>query len=51
LEGRDAWNENETIRRAVVIDRGVIQNPAILSFQNRAQDYPHEVQTFPARPR
>jgi len=43
VEGRDAWNENETIRRAVVIDSGVVQTPEILSFQNRAPDYPHEV--------
>ena len=42
LEGRDAWNDNETIRRAVVIDRGVIQKPEILSFQRRTPDYPHE---------
>ena len=42
LEGRDAWNKNETIRRAVVIDRGVIQKPEILSFQQRTTDYPHE---------
>lgn len=25
LEGRDPWNENETIRRAAIIDRGVIK--------------------------
>jgi len=41
LAGRDAWQLNETIRQAIVIDGGVIQNPAILSFQNRALDYPH----------
>ena len=51
LEGRDAWNENETIRRAVVIDRGVIQKPEILSFQKRTTDYPHEaLATGPTRP-
>jgi alanine dehydrogenase len=43
LEGRDAWNQNETIRRAVNIDRGVVQKPEILSFQGRTTDYPHEV--------
>ena len=43
LEGPEAWSENETIRRAVNIDRGVIQKPEILSFQGRATDYPHEV--------
>ena len=51
LEGRDAWNEDETIRRAVVIDRGVIQKPEILSFQKRTTDYPHEaLATGPTRP-
>jgi N5-(carboxyethyl)ornithine synthase len=42
LDGREAWNDSETIRRAVVIDRGVIQKPEILSFQRRMTDYPHE---------
>ena len=42
LEGQAAWNDSETIRRAVVIDRGVIQKPEILSFQRRMKDYPHE---------
>ena len=42
LAGRDAWSENETIRRAIVIDEGVIQKPAILSFQERQTQYPHE---------
>jgi len=41
LDGRDSWQKNETIRRAINIDNGVIQNPAILSFQNREPDYPH----------
>ena len=39
--GRDAWQKNESIRRAVNIDAGVIQKPNILSFQNRQPDYPH----------
>jgi alanine dehydrogenase len=42
MAGRDAWSENETIQRAVVIDEGVIQKPAILSFQERQTEYPHE---------
>ena len=42
LAGQEAWNENETIRRAVVIDQGVIQKPEILSFQGRKPQYPHE---------
>ncbi len=42
LSGRDRWLQNETIRRAVAIDAGVIQNPTILSFQKRKAHYPHE---------
>jgi N5-(carboxyethyl)ornithine synthase len=42
LGGRDGWQENETIRKAINIDRGVIQNPAILSFQKREPHYPHD---------
>ena len=41
IAGHESWQQNETIRRAVNIDAGVIQNPTILSFQNRQPDYPH----------
>lgn len=41
LAGRDSWQKNETIRQAIVIDGGVIQNSSILSFQKREPDYPH----------
>ena len=41
LAGRDAWDADPTIRRAIEIRDGVIQNPAILSFQGRAPKYPH----------
>jgi len=41
--GRETWQHEETIRRAINIDRGVIQKPAILAFQNRQAEYPHEV--------
>jgi alanine dehydrogenase len=41
LTGPDAWEEDPTIRRAIEIRDGVIQNPAILTFQNRAPKYPH----------
>jgi N5-(carboxyethyl)ornithine synthase len=42
LAGRDSWQKNETIRQAINIDGGVIQNASILSFQKREQTYPHE---------
>jgi alanine dehydrogenase len=41
LDGRDSWQQNETIRRAINIDEGLIKNLSILSFQNRELDYPH----------
>jgi len=41
VAGREGWQQNETIRRAVNIDAGVVVKPAILSFQNRQPDYPH----------
>jgi N5-(carboxyethyl)ornithine synthase len=41
IAGHESWQQNETIRRAVNIDAGVIQNPTILSFQKRQPDYPH----------
>jgi alanine dehydrogenase len=42
LAGRNSWEENETIRKAINIDEGVIRNSDILSFQNRDSEYPHE---------
>ncbi|GAA1957217.1 N(5)-(carboxyethyl)ornithine synthase [Amycolatopsis minnesotensis] len=41
LDGRGAWDGDKTIQRAVEIRDGIVQNPAILSFQHRAPDYPH----------
>lgn len=41
LGGGDAWDADPTIRRAIEIRDGVIQNPAILSFQGRATVHPH----------
>jgi alanine dehydrogenase len=41
LGGPAAWASDETIRRAIEIRDGVIQNPAILDFQHRAPQYPH----------
>ena len=41
MAGPDAWDEDETIRRAIEIRDGVIQNPKILSFQGRTAEYPH----------
>jgi len=42
MGGAEEWKKSETIRRAIEIKEGVIQNPKILSFQNRSEEYPHE---------
>ncbi|WP_194894898.1 N(5)-(carboxyethyl)ornithine synthase [Catenulispora pinisilvae] len=44
LGGPEAWEANESIRRAIEIQDGVIQNPAILEFQHRSAEYPHLAQ-------
>jgi hypothetical protein len=41
--GPERWAESLTKSRAIGIRDGVIQNPVIRSFQNRAPAYPHEV--------
>ncbi|HEY5135610.1 MAG TPA: N(5)-(carboxyethyl)ornithine synthase [Candidatus Nanopelagicales bacterium] len=41
MAGPAAWDEDATIRRAIEIQAGVVQNPKILSFQGRATDHPH----------
>ncbi|TFC94903.1 alanine dehydrogenase [Cryobacterium sinapicolor] len=41
LAGEAAWTANETLRRAIEIRDGIIQNPNILAFQHRAAEYPH----------
>lgn len=41
MAGPESWKGSETIRRAIEIKEGVIQNPKILSFQKREAEYPH----------
>ncbi len=43
MNGRESWRQNETIDRAVVIDKGVVQKDEILSFQKRKAPYPHQL--------
>ena len=42
LAGKDSWQGDETIRKAINIENGIIKNDAILSFQNRDLNYPHQ---------
>ncbi len=46
--GYAGWQASETIRRAINIDGGVVKNPAVLSFQNRSPQYPHQVRQKPS---
>ena len=41
MGGPEAWETSPTVQRAVEIRDGVVQNPAILSFQGRSSNHPH----------
>ena len=41
MSGDAAWQADPTIRRAIEIRKGVVQNPKILSFQSRSSAFPH----------
>ena len=41
MAGPEGWAGDDVVQRAIEIRDGVIQNLKILSFQNRAADYPH----------
>jgi N5-(carboxyethyl)ornithine synthase len=42
IGGPNIWEKNKTISKSIEIRNGVIQNPKILSFQNREKKYPHK---------
>lgn len=41
MAGEAAWDADPTIRHAIEIRAGVVQNPKILSFQSREPAFPH----------
>jgi len=43
ITGRESWKQNETIKNAINVDKGVIVKDTILRFQNRKTTYPHKV--------
>ncbi len=51
MAGPEAWADNETIQRAIEIRDGIVQNPKILSFQNRALHHPHKKLSGPEKNR
>jgi alanine dehydrogenase len=42
MSGPAGWRSDETIRRAIEIRDGRVENPRILTFQGRSPDYPYE---------
>lgn len=40
--GTNAWKNNETIKRAIEIQNGIIINPAIIKFQKRQDKWPYD---------
>ncbi|PRA10520.1 alanine dehydrogenase [Arthrobacter sp. MYb211] len=43
MGGPQLWKENKTLAHAIEIQDGVVKNPAILEFQKRHAQYPHEL--------
>jgi alanine dehydrogenase len=43
MSGPEAWQADETIRRAIEIRDGRVENPRILSFQGRSPEYPYKL--------
>ena len=43
MAGPQAWEVDDTIRRAIELQDGVVRNEKILSFQGRSAEYPHSV--------
>ena len=41
MQGPAAWEESDTIRRAIEIEDGRVRNDAILTFQGRDSEYPY----------
>ena len=42
MNGRKAWEKDQTITKAIEINSGIIQNQKIISFQKRNKEYPHK---------
>jgi alanine dehydrogenase len=43
MQGPEGWDADETIRRAIEIREGRVENPRILTFQGRSASYPYAV--------
>ena len=43
MAGPRAWDADETIRRAIEIREGIVENPRILSFQGLEATYPYAI--------
>jgi alanine dehydrogenase len=49
MSGPAAWDTDVTVRKAIEIRDGVVQNPKILSFQHRSPAYPYAPEVPAAR--
>lgn len=45
IKNKTHWEKDDTIRKAIHIRDGVIQNDLILQYQHRSPAYPHEILT------
>lgn len=50
MSGPAAWEADATVKNAIEIRDGVVQNPKILSFQHRTATYPHAPEIPAPRP-
>ncbi len=41
VRGKDGWRACPTVGRAIDVEDGVVENRKILTFQGRAEEYPH----------
>jgi alanine dehydrogenase len=42
MEGPASWDADATVRRAIPIRDGHVLDPAVLEFQGRAEQHPHD---------
>jgi len=43
MKGEKTWEKDETISKAIEINKGIIQNQKIISFQKREKEYPYKL--------
>ncbi|MCA9780331.1 MAG: N(5)-(carboxyethyl)ornithine synthase [Candidatus Eremiobacteraeota bacterium] len=46
MRGPEEWKKDLTIQRSIEIQDGKVLNSKILSFQNRSEEYPHQIREY-----